>query len=271
MPRTVSQVDARLTAEITARAAADAKLDARLKALEAPTVPTPVPTPTPVPPGAIEIRPGDPLSLSAGKTYLLRGGTHRISFGSGDRREANVSILPYPGEAVIVEPSGDQHFLYLGPGASFTLGAITLRGFYPFDSGIVAVGDGCSLTTLEGFTIIGRAALPGYVKTADDYRSHGVYFHGTGTGRLDKPVITDVPGSAIQSYRGSPVYEVNGGRIGGRYISLLAYSGRATYTGVTFTSPPAAWDIDCQVPAIVTTSGCTGTGANGSIRRIDHS
>lgn len=252
-----------LNTEIARAKAAEKALGDRLANLETP-VPVPVP---PVPTGTV-VNPGDSISPVAGTTYLLRSGTHRLAFGSAERHEANVQLLPYPGEAPVIDGTGlDPHFLYLGAGASWTLGAIALRGFRPIDSGIVAVGDGCTLHALPGFTItgMGGAAQP------LDINSHGVYGHGTGTYVLDSPTITGIPGAAVHHYRGTPNGTINGGRLGAFYESALIGSGQATFTGTAFVEPAARWDLQvytAEGPAAATLTNCTGTGLNGSVRRV---
>jgi len=150
-----------------------------------------------------------------------------------------------------------------GPGPHGTLGAIALQGFRPTDSGIVGVGDGCTLETLAGFTITGYGAV--------NANSHGIYFHGTGTGKLTAPVISKVPGAALHCYRGSPVVTVTNGQLGSLYESSLVGSGSVTFTDTAFTEPLAAWDL--QIYSDSTGSGsatlvrCTGTGPDGAVRQ----
>lgn len=245
---------AALKAEADARAKADKALSDRIAALEAPPV---APTVT----GTV-VTPSDdiPALLASGvRAFVLRGGTYRIGWGSVERHEAGVSLLPYPGESVTIDGTGlDPHFLYLGPGADWTLGAIRLTGFLPVNSGIVAVGDACSLTTLDGFEIAG----PG---VKGDNTSHGVYFHGTGTGTLTNPWIHGVPGAAIQTYRGTPVVVVSRGHLGGMYETALVYSGSVLFSGTAFTDPSAAWDVRASGSKPVMTN-CVGTGPDGSVR-----
>lgn len=227
-------------------------------------VPTPVPDPTPTFDAVLAAGSTTPdllALLASGKRRIaLRGGTHRIALGAGERHEAGVSLLPYPGESVVIDGTGlDPHFLYLGTGATWTLGAITLRGFLPLNSGIVAIGDGCDLHTLPGFTIRG----PG---VKGDYTSHGVYFHGTGTGTLDGIDIAGVPGAALQTYRGTPTVRVNGGSLGSIYVTVLAYSGSVAFAGTKFTSTVAAWDLQNGGASVTGLSSCVGSGANGTVR-----
>lgn len=255
------KVGARTYTTAPAGAAVPPDLSARVSALEAAVAALQPPAPLPVPAGRA-VYPGEdvPALVAAGaRALLLRGGVHRFAFGASERHEAGVSLLPYPGEPVAVDGTGlDQHFLYLGPGASWTLGAIALRGFAPANSGIVAVGDDCSLVTLPGFSITGPGAR-------GDSTSHGVYLHGTGSALLDRPAIAGVPGAAVQAYRGAPVLNVVGGRLGGVYTSALVYSGAARFEGTAFTEAAAAWDVRASGARPVL-SGCTGTGPSGAVR-----
>lgn len=236
------------------------ELEARVAALE--TEPPKPPDPGPVPPeDSTIVKPGDPVELVDGGVFLLREGTHRLAWGSGERHESRVAILEYPGEHPVIDGTDlSDHFLYLGAGASFLLGAIELRGFAPYNSAVIAYGDDCILATAPGFRIQGDPDL-------DDPTSHGLYGHGTGVAILDQPDIQDVPGSAIQHYRGSPRTVVRGGKLGGRYISSLIYSGTIAMLGTAFVDHSAAWDIQVS-GATATLQGCTGTGSGGSVRRI---
>lgn len=212
------------------------------------------------PPVGYAVSPTDnvPSLIAAHPVIIMHAGTYRFGFGAAERGDT-VSLLPYGDGPVVIDGTGlDPHFLYLGPGGNWTLGAITLRGFLPSNSAVVAVGDGCSLTTLDGFEIAG----PG---VKGDNTSHGVYFHGTGTGTLANPSIHGVPGAAIQTYRGTPQVSVSRGRLGGMYETALVYSGTVTFNGTAFTEPTAAWDVRANTarPQLV---NCTGTGPNGTVR-----
>ena len=250
----------RIADEAAARSAADTALSLRIAALEA-LQPTPAPTPIPPPTGTV-VTPADDvpaLLLSGVRAFLLHGGTYRFGWGAAERSEAGVSLLPYGDGPVVIDGTGlDPHFVYLGAGASWRLGAMRLQGFLPSNSAVVAVGDGCDLRTDDGFEIAGPGAK-------GDNTSHGVYFHGTGTGTLTNPYIHGVPGAALQTYRGTPQVTVNRGRLGGMYISALVYSGNVTFSGTAFTEPTAGWDVRANVSRPVLT-GCAGTGTAGAVR-----
>lgn len=218
--------------------------------------------PVPVPAGTA-VTPADDVralvdAATGPITVRMHAGTYHFGFGSADRTDA-VTLLAFGDGPVVIDGTGlDPHFLYLGPGADWTLGAIKLQGFLPVNSGIVAVGDSCSLTTLDGFEIAG----PG---VKGDNTSHGVYFHGTGTGTLTNPYVHGVPGAALQTYRGTPQVTVKGGRLGGMYETALIYSGTVVFEATAFTEPSAAWDCRANVTRPVLT-GCTGTGPGGAVR-----
>ena len=219
-------------------------------------------TPGPIPSGATVITPQDSIAtlLAQGeRTFVLRGGAYHESFGSAERHEAGVTIDAYPGEPVTFDGTGlPQNWLYLGPGADWTLGAIALTGFRPKDSGIIGVGDNCALRTKPGFVIVGSGPK--------DPTSHGIYCHGSGSASLDDPSLTNLPGSALQTYRGSPKVIVTDGRLGGLYETVLAYSGSIAFDGTAFTEPTAAWDIQNGGASVTGLSTCTGTGPGGSLR-----
>lgn len=233
--------------------------ETRILALEHPVV-----TPPPVvvdPVADIILRPGESIvsAVAAGKrSILLQGGTYNESFGSVERHES-VSIASLPGETAIIDGTGcDPHFVYLGSGATWTLGRLQLQGFGPLNSAVVGIGDG-RLVTSAGFVLLGKPGMT-------DRTSHGLYFYGTGSGDIEDAEVSGVPGAAIQTYRGNPQVIVHGGRFGGLYESAIVYSGKVLFDGSAFTEPTAYWDIESAyvTPTLI---NCTGTGPNGSVRR----
>lgn len=225
--------------------------------------------------------------VGEGKIKLrLHGGNYHESFGSTERHEAGVELLPFGDGAVVFDGTGlAQNWLYLGAGAGWTLGAITLRNFRPIDSGIIGIGDGCHLERLEGFKIVGAGPAGPWPATSGSQNSHGIYLHGTGTTHGTKTEIVNIPGAAMTSWRGSPRFVEDGGRFGSHYISALVGAGRGTFNGVDFTTAdgtatgpiphldvhqyrgsPGEPDADPTATAI-TNAACTGTGADHSVRR----
>jgi hypothetical protein len=97
---------------------------------------------------------------------------------------------------------------------------------------------------------------------------HLVYFHGTDCiGQLDDCDIEGAPGSAIQSYRGSPVITINRGRYVGQYRGAMVASGSWTVTGAELRAAGTAFDVEhVRSLAALTLTGCTGGGANGAVR-----
>jgi hypothetical protein len=220
---------------------------------------------TPPPPEGLVITPADDIRalVAAGKRQLvLRSGTYRTSFGAAHRSgDGIVSLQAYPGDPMpAIDGTGlDPHFVYLGAGSDWRIGAIRFEGFAPSDSGIIGPGDGSRLT-LKGTVIrFGTAART----TGGEQNRHQVYFHGTDCiGLLEDCDLAGAPGAALQSYRGNPVVTVNRGRYVANYRGALIYSGQWTINDAVI----GGTTYDAETTGGLTLNRCTN--ASGSAVRV---
>lgn len=180
--------------------------------------PEPVPPPPPAPvPSGFEVQPGTGTIAAAyaqgHRRFLLRTGRYRDNFGS-TQRDTTVSIDALPGQSPVIEPNGDDNFVYVGTG-SWSIGAVLFRGFRAAGSGIF----GCNAGRLDfaGTRVEGVGPA--------DQLSHIAYYFGTGGGTLRGVRFTNAPGSALQLYTGSPKVEVYDSDLQGLTVGIYAYDG----------------------------------------------
>jgi hypothetical protein len=196
--------------------------------------------------------------IALGETNIvLREGVYQDSFGSTPRSDT-ITISAYPGETPIIEPNGDDNFVYVGTG-HWTIGALLFRGFRAVASGIFGCEDG--QLDFNGTEVEGDGG-------ATDSLSQIAYYYGDGGGTLNGVNFHDAPGAALQLYAAgaaSPSVAVLNSHLHGQYIGAFAYDGALDLEDTTVLGD-GSYDIEKQSDASLSQTNVQGGGPAGAVR-----